>query len=87
MKETSNKETLKSNNNDSINNNINKNTRICYIKLPYKVKGGEKFKECLEINPRKLLLDDIVTKHVYTSRKLGSKFQIEDKAKNNINLI
>lgn len=54
---------------------------IIMLKLPYKGKGGEKLVRSLNNTLAKLPTTDIVTRVIYNSTKLGSRFPVKDRTK------
>ena len=76
MTQVSNEHTIKRSNNKNSNSNV-----ILYQTAIQRQEEREREIKSLDKSLRKLLPDDVVTKHIYTSTKLSSKFKIKDKTK------
>ena len=79
LKETINTETISTNQFGTLEAN---NDKLHSLILPYAGLKGKNIIKSMNNNMQRILLNNVKTRITYTDRKLGSKFQIKDRTKN-----
>ena len=79
VKETNNTETTSANELDTLETN---NEKLHSLILPYAGPKGKSIIKSMNNNMQQILPNNVKTRITYTGRKLGTKFQIKDRTKN-----